>query len=437
MRNCRSVFTRNSPWNGWRIRIRGASLRGRMSPESTPQRLLAPLQRVMLQDSHEKEGAGHHVEQVEIAFKSSVTREAITAAWAATVAHTEALRIAFVIGEEVPLGWERVNVRADLHFEAALPDSWASWLAADRCRRLLNPHEVPWRATFWPDTGRFVWTFHHALLDGRSICRILVAFLRRIAGEAGDDLRLAKWPAPTPENMALAAEWFGKMPGDLEPPDLGLWSAPTAEGSARCCLGVDFMRVLASLAAALESTTATLLTWAWGQALAETGGVRAVLVEQVRTGAPQAGTAGFTMNTLPVVILRACADEAAQGLREFRAQLLALRAIESVSAKDFPPSGFPDTDDPTTSMIMIERTSFSHLAEAVGKGALVESLVLHEGVGETLMATASILPDLRLEVEGLRRHDLLAAWRGVLERLARDFIPERPPDSPPLTSCCR
>ena len=76
---------------------------------------------------------------------------------------------------------------------------------------------------------------------------------------------------------------------------------------------------------------------------------------------------------------------------------------------------------------MIERASFSHLAEAACNGSIIESLALHEGVGETIMATASILPDLRLEVEGLRRHDLLAAWRGVLERLSRDFAPKPKP----------
>jgi hypothetical protein len=47
----------------------------------------------------------------------------------------------------------------------------------------------------------------------------------------------------------------------------------------------------------------------------------------------------------------------------------------------------------------------------------VESIQLHENRGESLMATAHILPDLRLEVEGPGRHGLLGAWIRVLEGL--------------------
>ena len=67
-------------------------------------------------------------------------------------------------------------------------------------------------------------------------------------------------------------------------------------------LGADFRNRLESLALAIESTAATLLIWAWGQALAEATGTDAVIVEQVRCGAPQEATAGFTMLTLPVRI---------------------------------------------------------------------------------------------------------------------------------------
>jgi hypothetical protein len=64
-------------------------------------------------------------------------------------------------------------------------------------------------------------------------------------------------------------------------------------------------------------------------------------------------------------------------------------------------------------MIMVERGTLRHMAG----GELVESLVLHEAKGKALMATAHVLPDLRLEVEGPGRHDLLRGWVRVLERL--------------------
>ena len=90
----------------------------------------------------------------------------------------------------------------------APPGSWDAWRAADRCRPLLAPGEVPWRATYWPRTGRFLWTFHHALLDGRSITAILIAFLARISGEPAEDLALAKWQPPNADALALADRMF-------------------------------------------------------------------------------------------------------------------------------------------------------------------------------------------------------------------------------------
>jgi hypothetical protein len=62
---------------------------------------------------------------------------------------------------------------------------------------------------------------------------------------------------------------------------------------------------------------------------------------------------------------------------------------------------------------MVERGTLSHLTGV----DFVESLMLHEAKGESLTATAHVLPDLRLEVEGPGRHDLLQRWIGVLERL--------------------
>jgi hypothetical protein len=139
-----------------------------------------------------------------------------------------------------------------------------------------------------------------------------------------------------------------------------------------------------------------------------------VWVEQLRAGAPQAGTAGFTMNLLPILIRRSEGNPGKE-LREFRARLLALRDIEAVSPENFPPGVFPDMTGPASSVIMVERGTLRQQVGEVASGELIESLVLHERVGETLMATAYLLPDLKLEVEGPGRRDLLERWIRVLE----------------------
>lgn len=375
----------------------------------------------MLRDSIRAGAAGHHVEQVEIVFTPGPARWRVAAAWAETVARTEALRIAFLTAEGEARGWELAVPSLILNQRETVPASWQAWLDADRCQPLLAPREVPWRAVYWPEQGRFIWTLHHALLDGRSIARILRSFLARLRGGEAADLALAEWRAPSPAALLLAEAMLRETFVKLEPMDLGFpYEAPDA-GPAVCCLGNDFAKRLEAIAGAVDVSTATILTWAWGQALAEASGTEAVMVEQLRAGAPREGSAGFMMNTLPVLVHRAIDGETEQNLRAFRTQLLALREIEAVSPADFPTGEFPDMDGPWTSLVMIECGTLQHMAGEAADGELVESLVLHEGEGESLMATAYILPDLRLEVEGLRRHDLLEKWISVLVSLANQL----------------
>ena len=373
---------------------------------------LSPLQRVMLQDSWSASGEGHHVEQVEIIFAPGAVRARVPTAWEEIVAKTEALQISFPHDLDPSGEIEFVSTVAPATQLERLPDSWDSWLLADRHLPLLHPHQVPWRAVYWPSEGRFLWTLHHALLDGRSITAVLRSLIARLAGGEAAELTLSKWHPPSPAAIKLAGKMFQK---DFMPslPPLYLTKDP-CDGQALRHLGAVFRENLVKIAAELEVTAATILVWAWGQALAESLGNDSIIVEQVRSGPPQPGTAGFTMHTLPLVIPRASDADTGRHLRELRARLLALRRIEGVSPDDFPPGVFPDLDHAGSSVIMVEHGTLRHL---IGGGEMVESVQLHENQGEFLMATAHILPDLRLEVGGPGRHGLLDAWVRVLEGL--------------------
>lgn len=369
--------------------------------------VLAPLQRVMLRDSIAAGDAGHHVEQVEIRFSSQVDPGRVISAWKETVARTEALRISFLIENGNPAGWEPASPDPGPADGGPLPTAWEMWSEEDRCSPLLFQHQVPWRTVFWQQEGRFVWTFHHALLDGRSITRILRAFLDRVDGNPAESLALSRWQPPDQEMKRLGDELFRRT---FAAPEAKA-SAPPAETPggfpAVRCLGCDSMTKLESQAARMDVTPATILIWAWGQALAKASGQEAVVMEQVRAGTPQEGTAGFTMGLLPVSVRRG----EVESLRELRSQLLDFRQIESMGPEDFSPGVFPHVDGRWNSVIMIERGTPGYL---IGKRPSVESLTLHEARGETLMATACLQPDLRLEVEGPGRHVLLEGWIEVL-----------------------
>lgn len=386
-----------------------------MSADSAQSPNLAPLQKVMLRDSLAASHAGHHVEQLEIRFGRGVAADQVIMAWTETVARTEALRISFLTGDSSALSREWVMPETVLKLDEPLPESWESWLKADRGLLLLAPRVVPWRAVYWPGARRFIWTFHHALLDGRSIARIAREFLKRMSGSDAEALSISEWRGPSVDSLERADRMFREgepNPQVVVPSDV----SPSTE-RAVCCLGMEFLERLESVAGAMGVTAATILTWSWGQALIDAFETKSVWVEQLRAGAPQAGTAGFTMNLLPALIHRCDDGNIEKGLLEFRSRLLALREIEAVSPEDFPPGVFPDMTGPASSVIMVERGTLRHQVGEVASGELIESLILHERVGEALMATVYLLPDLRLEVEGLGRRDLLERWIRVLERV--------------------
>lgn len=384
----------------------------RMRCDSAPLSGLAPLQRVMLRDSWAEEDAGHHVEQVELVISPGIWRTRVLAAWQETVARTEVLGVSFLMTDQEFSGIEFVEPRS-ISIQSEAPVAWETWLAADRRQSLLIPNEVPWRVTYWPAFGHFIWTFHHALLDGRSIAAILRGFMARVAGDATEDLKLSRWHPPAVAEIDLAARMFLEEPTCLLADACGFLEDVSSGGEAVRHLGGDFKGQLESKAHSIDISIATILIWAWGQALAGILGRDAVMVEQVRSGAPQPGTAGFKMLTLPVTIHRYNEEDYDKPLRKFRTRLLELREIEGVSPGDFDHGVYPDSNHPQSSVIMVEQATLGHLIQ----GEMVESLELHENKGESLMATAHILPDLRLEVEGPGRLESLEAWVGVLECL--------------------
>lgn len=355
----------------------------------------------MLWDSLAAPAAGYHAEQVEIRFSRSVDAARVISAWRETVGTTAALRIAFLVEDENSEGWESVTPGGFLTTTEPFPVSWESWLDADRRRPLLFPQAVPWRAVFWAEEMRFVWTFHHALLDGRSIARVLKNFLKRMNGEEAGVLEISKWQPPSGAMKSAGDALFRRIFAKVETIQAAPLLETAGDSPAVRLMGNDFGENLESRAAATGVTAATLLIEAWGKALARAANTRSIVVEQLRSGPPQPGTAGFTMNLLPLHL----------GQGNPRGQLLDLRRIESMGPEDFSPGVFPDVEGQWNSVIMIERGTLAHQVEVPD---FVEVLTLHECKGRSLAATAHLMPDFRLEVEGPGRHELLDAWIGIL-----------------------
>ncbi len=366
---------------------------------------LAPVQNLMLRDSMAEPDAGHHVEQLEITFSSQLALTQVDAAWRATVASCEVLRTTFKRTDHRRFAHDPAMALPEIAIHTADSRSHSEWLEEDRLNRLAGPGRVPWRTAFWPDSRRWVWTFHHALLDGRSITRILRVFLTHLEGKPCENLALSIWPPPSEKAVEIATEAFRRIrrhcPIPRWPHDTSLDADPAVRN-----LGRETSEKLKLRATAIQVSAATVVTWAWGQALADFLGTDAVLVEQLRAGAPQPGCAGFTMHVLPLMIRRG----SAAALPDMRAELAAMRAFETVSPEDFPPFVYPDTAE--APVIMVEHATIAH---DLGDHPLLESVTLHERPADFPSATAFLSPDLRLKVEGPHRHALLARWRAVLE----------------------
>jgi len=397
-------------------------------PESNA--LLAPLQIIMLQDSLTVGNEGTHVEQVEIIFRRHIPTAEMRRAWHTVTTQADVLQMTFAIENGEPSHWLPAQKLGTLETQEP-PESWTTWLAADRTRPLLLPTTVPWRAIFWPDDRRFIWTFHHALLDGRSISRILARLLDFLhTGITPARLRLTNWEAPAASWKTAAGATLRKEFQAIPMPPSGSQHSPFLAGAAATaarCLGATIASRLETCAATLKVTVPTVLTWTWGQAIAQASGTAAVAVEQVRCGPPQIGTAGFSMNTLPLVIHRADRRPLPAQLQNFRAHLLAMRAIEALAPYELPAEVIDATRSPWASTIMVERGTLAHTADPQN---LTESIRLHESPGECLMAVAYQLPDLRLEVEGRAAEKWLELWVANLAEFCAQTSDDTDPKAP-------
>ena len=145
---------------------------------------LLPLQEGMLLEAFRAPGSGVDIQQIVLRTRERLRADDLHAAWRAIVLAEPMLRTAFTwtaggrpVQQAVP------DVRLDWTVESwrgiAAPDvetRLAAWLAADRRRLLPLDHAPVMRWTVLQEAGGddiLVWTFHQALLDGRSVPLVL------------------------------------------------------------------------------------------------------------------------------------------------------------------------------------------------------------------------------------------------------------------------
>ncbi|HLK57718.1 MAG TPA: condensation domain-containing protein, partial [Chthonomonadaceae bacterium] len=144
---------------------------------------LSFMQQGMLFHSLYNPHGGVDIEQMVITLPEPVHARSLRTAWLAVIRRHAALRTAFQWDGEQPLqvvqpeavpAWEEVDCRTDS--EAEWSARQARFLEEDR-RRGFDMAQAPLlRLTFFERADadyRLVWTFHHAILDGRAFTLIL------------------------------------------------------------------------------------------------------------------------------------------------------------------------------------------------------------------------------------------------------------------------
>jgi len=355
---------------------------------------LTPLQEGMLLHAVSAPGSGVDIEQVVIRSRARWRVDDLQRAWRETIAAEPTLRTAFawsadgrpcqcpVDSATLPCtveSWRDVPAEA---CEARLE----AWLAADRHAPLaLDAAPLIRVAILTEAAGEdlCVWTFHHALLDGRSFPLVLdEVFDRydgvrrtRAAARAASHRDFVAWLHAT-DWRPHEAYWRDTLAGFTAPTRLAIEAPPAAEGPrahAELALTLDApaTAALESFAAAQGVTTTTLVQGAWALALHHFSRETDVVFGATRAcrhGLPGLTDAlGLFINTLPMRVRIDRARPLAEWLTDVRRTWRAMRPHEHtpltrVQAASDVPAGQPLFD----SLVVVEHRTIGEVMHSRG-----------------------------------------------------------------------
>jgi amino acid adenylation domain-containing protein len=379
---------------------------GRMIEASYP---LSPLQQGMLFDSLYAPGSGVDVEQMVIGLRERLDVPALTRAWLRVVERHPTLRTAF--------RWEGTDApRQDVHARVELPveprdwrelsaaereDRFDAFLKADRARGVDLASPPLMRLALFRTGGeehRLVWTFHHALLDGRAMTLVLrevFAFY-----EAFRDGREIDLPLPPPYADYIAwldardpapdrAFWAGVLDGftvSTPLPRRGAHAAPDggeAYAEQETVLPAATASALRTLAHAHGLTLNAIVQGAWAILLSRYSGERDVVFGTVRAcrhGCVEGAAAmvGLFINTVPMRLAVPPDAPVLALLGQARAQGVAVRPHEHAPLAEIQGwSGIPQGTPLFESTLNFQSAPFYQSLLAQGEGWSGRSFRIH------------------------------------------------------------
>ena len=421
---------------------------------------LTPLQQGMLAHHLRAPNSGVDIEQLVCSLPEAVDANAMRRAWQVVVDRHDVLRTAIewsgldqprqtvFDGVELPfriLDWRDVEVdERDARFAALLASDRAEGFELERAPllrlTLISLGDVE---------HRLVWTFHHAILDGRCFPMVL-----REVFDAYDALQRGEGvPAAEPrrafrdfvewldarDHAASDEFWRATLAGISNATPIPVARAvptrePVVQGDVEQELEPAVTSALRTLAESTDVTLNTVIQAAWGLVIARYSGESDVVFGVARAGrrgsVPGAESMlGLFINTLPLRVRVRDEQLVTEWLRDVRSAWNALREHEQtplarVHACSAVPAGQPLFD----SMVMFESYELEASLQSLGSAWTRRGFRLHEqnGFPLTLAAYAGERLLLRLELDRTRFEDDVAErMLGHLATVLRDLASTR------------
>jgi amino acid adenylation domain-containing protein len=407
---------------------------------------LSPIQQGMVFHALAAPGQGVDIEQMVCTLRESLDTVCLRRAWERIVERHPALRTEFhlqagepiqVVADRAQADWEEQDWRKASRSQQE--QDLARFLKADR-HHGFNLEKAPLMRLsllrIADEEYHLVWTFHHALLDGRSFPTVLnEAFAFYEAFRAGQDLDL---PLPRPyrdyiewlqtlDHSKAETFWRQELQGLTAPTPLVVDKPKTSsstdidlQGDHSIFLDEGTTASLNDLAKQNGLTLNTLIQGAWAILLSRYCGEEDVVFGVVRAcrkstvpGADE--MVGMFINTLPLRVHVPPEARLLDWLRKLRARWTAMRDCEHtplVLIRKW--SEIPAGNPLFETILMFETYQLDERLRDQGGHWLNRSFRLYEQTGYPLTLTAYAAAELCLQLEfDRRRFDLPTVVRMV------------------------
>ncbi len=425
------------------------------------------IQAGMLFQSLSEPNSGVNVEQLVIELPEELQPRQLKEAWNLVANRHQILRTRFVwsgAGEII----QKVDTASTFGWQEADESQWTGFLEKDRALGFDFDAGTPMRIALFrmgEDRHRMVWTFHHVLLDGRSIFsvaeEVFAAYELLISGNYKESLPTrpfggyADWLAKRDDTGSLGF-WKERLKGFTAPTPVP--DDPDREndsqnrdryGELQAVVPAAVTTALVDFASRNGFTMNTVVQGAWAILLSRYTGETDILFGATKSsrrssieGADQ--IAGIFLNTIPVRTEVDSEASLVEWLRQLRSEWVALREHEHTSlVKIKEASDLPASAPLFDTLVVYENDLLAARLRALGGKWSQRRVELREQTGYALTLAAYGGAELTLKIEFDSRrytegaiHRLLGHLTIVLQGMA-EHQQERLRDLPWLTAAER